>query len=148
MALQALKEQLTVAREHALLGQYATAAAYFEGVATQISKCAASASALRCAALRAALHSRCCAALTGRACGAARHARDVGEPQLRKQWLRLGTVVSDELEAVAALEAECAALRVLPHAVAEVRTHSPQAAVMRHWRCCCCSCALCACSAH
>ena len=40
-----------------------------------------------------------------------RHVRELSDAPLKKQWLRLRTVVADELEAVAALEAECAALR-------------------------------------
>ena len=40
--------------------------------------------------------------------------RGLTEPAAKKQWLRLRAAVAEEADAVAALEAECAALRVGP----------------------------------
>ena len=40
MALAACAEQLTVAREHAVLGEYDAALAYFEGVLQLLERCA------------------------------------------------------------------------------------------------------------
>jgi hypothetical protein len=37
--------------------------------------------------------------------------RGLSEPHLKKQWLRLRTVVDEELQTVTALDAECATLR-------------------------------------
>jgi hypothetical protein len=53
------------------------------------------------------------AALTARA-ARRRHVRELADPAAKRHWLRLRAAVSDEAESVAALEAECAALRVGP----------------------------------
>ena len=45
----ATREQLEAAREHALAGEYATSAVYYEGVAAAITKCALAAAAGRSA---------------------------------------------------------------------------------------------------
>ena len=39
MSQAAAREQLEAAREHALAGEYATSAVYYEGVAAAIAKC-------------------------------------------------------------------------------------------------------------
>jgi hypothetical protein len=108
MAHAAVAEQLAAAREHALRGEYSTAAVYYEGVGAAVTKCVPEDVALwRAAALACAF-----AADTPRA----RHVRGLSDPALKKQWLRLRAVVEEELDAVAALEAECAALRGCPDA--------------------------------
>ena len=104
------REQLQAAREHALAGEYATASVYYEGVAAAITKCVAGAAQrlhlVQCEQPRA-------AALTARA-ARRRHVRELADPAAKRHWLRLRAAVADEADSVAALDAECAALRVGP----------------------------------
>jgi hypothetical protein len=103
------REQLQAAREHALAGEYATASVYYEGVAAAITKCVALAEAQRLQRVQ----ERWAAALTARA-ARRRHVRELGDPAAKRNWLRLRAAVADEADSVAALDAECAALRVGP----------------------------------
>ena len=112
MSQAAAREQLEAAREHALAGEYATATVYYEGVAAAIAKCVR-----RCAAPQPLRSDGCSAPLRGGADAARdarRHMRSLTEPAAKKQWLRLRAAVAEEADAVAALEAECAALRAGP----------------------------------
>jgi len=97
-----LFEALYVARDSAVLGEYAAASVYYEGVEAQITRCGSSAaqaghtpSSSKPGAQRANAECRS-------------HVRGLSEPHQKTQWLRLRAAVAAELEAVTALEVACA----------------------------------------
>jgi len=120
-ATSALVEQVSLARQAALAGDYVTAATYYRGVAAQITRCVCGHTrqlpelcvcvwtrSLRSVTLC------CCWSVTlkHRLLVARRHVHGLGEPQLQKQWLRLRGLVQEEHDVTAALQAASASGRV------------------------------------
>lgn len=96
-----LFEALYVARDSAVLGEYAAASVYYEGVEAQITRCGSSAAQ--------AGHTLSSSPGAQRANAECRsHVRGLSEPHQKTQWLRLRAAVAAELEAVTALELACA----------------------------------------
>ena len=88
--LNAAADQLTIAREHAMLGDYDTARVYYQGVISQVAR-----------------HCRAVGATSGAGASAS-------DAHRARRWLGAQSQLNDELESVAALAAERAVFSARP----------------------------------